>query len=68
MPRRLSLRGFIVYDHPETRPEFERQVSAWLADGQVRISETTFTGIESSVEALRSLFSGDKVGKVVVSI
>ena len=66
--RRLSLRGFIVYDHPETRPEFESQVSAWLTEGQVRISETTFTGIESSIDAFGSLFSGDKHGKVIVSI
>ena len=68
VPRRLSLRGFIVYDHPETRTEFESQVSAWLAEGRLRISETTFSGIESSVDAFGSLFTGEKFGKVVVSI
>ena len=68
VPRRLSLRGFIVYDHLETRPEFEMQVSAWLTEGRVRSGETTFSGIESAVDAFGSLFSGHKFGKVVVSV
>ena len=49
-------------------PSSRRRASAWLAEGQLRASETTFPGIESSVDAFGSLFSGNKVGKVVVSI
>ena len=33
--RRVTLRGFIVRDHEETRPEFERTVAGWLRSGEV---------------------------------
>jgi NADPH-dependent curcumin reductase CurA len=66
--RRLSLRGFLVYDHADIRPEFERQASTWLAEGTLGHKETVFKGIEESVIALQSLFTGEKLGKVVVAI
>ena len=66
--RRIALRGFIVYDHEHRRPAFERDVSQLLLDGKLRNTETVFSGIESSVAAFQSLFTGDKIGKVVVRV
>lgn len=49
--RRISLHGFIVFDHEHRRATFERDVSRLLLDGALRNTETVFSGIESSVEA-----------------
>ena len=65
--RRLSLRGFIVYDHQAMRPAFEDEVGAWVAEGRLKFQETVFPGIEASIAAFRSLFTGEKIGKVVVA-
>jgi len=66
--RRLTLRGFLVFDHDDMIPTFERDVRQWLASGEVRHWETTFTGIESAVDAFGSLFTSEKLGKVVVAV
>ena len=66
--KRLTLRGFLVNDHEDLRPEFEREMSAWLADGRIAWRETAVEGIESAVEGFRSLLSGGNTGKMVVRL
>lgn len=66
--RRLTLRGFLVFDHPELIEPFESDVTQWLASGQVHHWETVFSGIESAAEAFVSLFTSEKLGKVVVAV
>ena len=66
--RRLTIRGFIVYDHAETRSIFEQQASSWIMDGRLQYRETVFEGIERSFDAFDSLFTGEKLGKVVVAV
>ena len=33
--KRLTLRGFIVSDHEDLRPQFEAEVGQWLAEGKI---------------------------------
>lgn len=66
--RRLTFRGFLVFDHDDMIPDFERNVRRWLAAGQVQHWETTFSGIDSSIDAFLSLFTSEKLGKVVVEV
>jgi len=66
--KRLSLRGFIVGDHADLRPEFVTAVSGWLRDGSVVARETVSDGLDSAVEAFRSLLSGGNTGKMVVRL
>ncbi|WP_299958639.1 NADP-dependent oxidoreductase [uncultured Modestobacter sp.] len=66
--KRLTLRGFIVGDHADLRPEFVTAVSGWLRDGSVVARETVVDGLDSAVDAFRSLLRGGNTGKMVVRL
>jgi NADPH-dependent curcumin reductase CurA len=66
--KRLSLRGFIVGDHADLRPEFVAAVSGWLRDGSLVARETVVEGLDSAVDAFRALLSGGNTGKMVVRL
>jgi NADPH-dependent curcumin reductase CurA len=66
--KRLSLRGFIVGDHADLRPEFVSAVSGWLTDGSLVARETVVEGLDSAVDAFRALLSGGNTGKMVVRL
>ena len=66
--KRLTIRGFIVRDHEDMRPEFERQVAEWLRDGKVVSKDTIYEGLEHAVEALFGVMAGANVGKMLVRL
>jgi NADPH-dependent curcumin reductase CurA len=66
--KRLSLRGFIVGDHADLRPEFVSAVSGWLTDGSLVARETVVEGLDSAVDAFRALLRGGNTGKMVVRL
>ena len=66
--KRLTLRGFIVRDHEDMRPEFEARVAAWLRSGQLVSKDTIYDGLEHAVEALFGMMSGANVGKMLVRL
>ena len=68
IPRRLSIRGFLVGDHLDRLPDFEREMSGWLADGRVLSKETIVDGIEMAPRAFLGMLQGDNVGKMVVRV
>ena len=49
--RRVTIRGFIVRDHEDMRPEFEQTVAGWLRSGEVEALQTVTDGIDHAVEA-----------------
>jgi len=66
--KRLTLRGFIVRDHEDLRPEFEQQVAGWLRSGELVNKQTVVDGLDHAVDALIGLLSGANVGKMLVRI
>jgi hypothetical protein len=66
--RRVTLRGFIVRDHEDMRPEFERMVSGWLRTGEVVNQQTVVDGIDHAVEAFLGMLKGQNVGKALVRL
>ncbi|GAA3905469.1 NADP-dependent oxidoreductase [Streptomyces lacrimifluminis] len=66
--KRLTLRGFIVRDHDDLRPEFERRVAGWLAEGRITARETVVDGLENAAGALLSLLGGGNIGKMLVRL
>jgi hypothetical protein len=65
--KRLSLRGFIVLDHYDRYPAMIREVSAWLANGDLVADETIVDGgLDSAVDAFLGLLRGENTGKMVV--
>lgn len=68
IPRRLTLKGFIVSDHFDRFPAFLSDMSGWLRQGTVRAKETVVDGIESAPEAFLGMLRGENVGKMIVRL
>jgi NADPH-dependent curcumin reductase CurA len=66
--KRLTLRGFLVYDHDDLRPEFEATVPGWLRSGQLVVRETVREGLEDAVPAFLDLLRGGNTGKMIVRL
>jgi hypothetical protein len=66
--KRLTLRGFIVRDHEDLRPEFEEQVAGWLRTGELVSKQTVVDGLDHAVDAFIGLLSGANVGKMLVRL
>ena len=66
--KRLTLRGFLVFDHDDLRPEFEATVPDWLTSGRLVVRETVREGLEDAVPAFLDLLRGGNTGKMVVRL
>ena len=66
--RRVTLRGFIVRDHEDMRPEFEKTVAGWLRSGEVEALQTVTDGIEQAVDGFLGMLKGGNVGKALVRL
>lgn len=66
--RRLSLRGFIVTDHPQECEEFVGKAIGWVADGKLAYRETIAEGVENAPQAFIDLLQGRNVGKQIVRL
>ena len=65
---RASMRGMVVFDHAPRYAEAAKQLGEWVASGKLKHREDVFTGIENFHETFLRLFSGEKVGKLVLRI
>ena len=66
--RRLTLRGFIVFDHVDRMPDFLRDVGAWIRNGELKYREDIVEGLENAVTAFPGLFQGRNFGKLLVRV
>lgn len=69
LQKRIRLQGFIILDHYATRFEaFRRDMSEWIAAGQVKVREDTVEGLENAPAAFIGLLDGHNFGKLVVRV
>ena len=66
--KRLTLRGFLVFDHADLRPQFEAEVGRWLAEGKIVWRETVVDGIDNAVNGFRGLMAGANTGKMLIRL
>ncbi len=66
--QRATMRGFIVLDHADLFSAGREELARLLAEGRLRREETIVEGLEQLPAALRRLFTGDSVGKLLVRI
>jgi|SaaInl4_135m_RNA_FD_contig_31_1176991_length_2324_multi_5_in_0_out_0_2 NADPH:quinone reductase len=65
---RVTVRGFLIRDHGDRRPEFLAEVAPLVRDGSLHRRETIVEGLEQAPEAFMGLFTGQNIGKMVVSV
>lgn len=68
LSKSLLLRGFIQREFVAQYPDFLRDVSAWIASGEVRYREDIVDGLDNAPAAFIGLLEGRNFGKLIVRI
>lgn len=67
LSRRLTVRGFIVFDFG-LEEDFLEAATPWVADGRLRYREDVVEGLENAPQAFIGLLEGKNFGKLVVKV
>ena len=68
LSRRLTIRGFIVWDFADQEADFHAEVGPWVKEGRVRYREDVVDGLERAPEAFIGMLRGRNFGKLVVKV
>ncbi|HET9692768.1 MAG TPA: NADP-dependent oxidoreductase [Steroidobacteraceae bacterium] len=66
--RRVTMKGFIIFDHQHRLADFAQHMSDWLAEGRIKYHEDVVEGLEQAPQALIGLLQGANFGKLVVRV
>jgi NADPH-dependent curcumin reductase CurA len=66
--KRLTVRGFLTYEHADRIPLAQAQLGEWVRTGALRPLDNIHEGIESAPTAFVALMSGATVGKTLVRL
>jgi NADPH-dependent curcumin reductase len=68
LTKRLTIRGFIVWDFAAQAREFATEVGQWLREGKVKYREDVVEGLENAPAAFIGLLKGKNFGKLIVRV
>ena len=66
--KRLTIKGFLIFDHENDKEPFETEMSNWLLEGKIKFKETIYEGIEKAPKSFIDLLEGKNIGKMLVKI
>jgi NADPH-dependent curcumin reductase len=66
--KRLTFRGFIVWDFASQMPQFLADMSAWLREGRLKYKEDVTDGLENAPRELIGLLRGENFGKKIIRV
>ena len=65
---RASMKGMVVFDYAKDYQKAGMQMGQWMMQGKLKSKEDVYEGIENFHETFLRLFSGDKMGKLVLKV
>jgi NADPH-dependent curcumin reductase CurA len=65
---RASIKGMIVFDYVHKYEKAISEISGWIKDGKITVNEDIYEGIDNFRSIFLKLFSGDKMGKLILKI
>ncbi|SEK33365.1 hypothetical protein SAMN04487910_0279 [Aquimarina amphilecti] len=65
---RATMQGMVVMDYAKDYGSAAREMGGWLAQGKLKSKEDVYEGIENFHETFLRLFSGNKMGKLVLKV
>ena len=65
---RATMQGMVVFDYASRYAEAARDMGKWMAEGKLIAREDVYEGIENFPETYNRLFSGEKMGKLVLKV
>lgn len=66
--KRLTIKGFLIFDHENDINDFQRDMNKWIANKEIKWKETIVNGIENTPQAFLNLLNGQNIGKMLVKI
>ncbi len=66
--KRLTIKGFLIFDHFNDVEDFEKDMETWILNNQIKWKETIVEGIENAPKAFIDLLDGKNIGKMLVKI
>ena len=66
--KRLTLRGFIVWDFAALQADFLREAGEWVRAGRLKYREDIVEGLDNAPAAFLGLLQGKNFGKLVVRV
>ena len=66
--KRLTFRGFIVWDFASQFPQFLTDMTAWLKEGRLKYKEDITNGLENAPRELIGLLRGKNFGKKIIRV
>jgi len=61
-----KMEGFIVMNYRDRYMEAAQQLGKWMLSGQLKSKETIIKGVDTFPDTFNRLFSGNKMGKLVI--
>jgi NADPH-dependent curcumin reductase CurA len=68
LSKRITMTGFIIYDHVHKLADYQARVGPWLTSGEVVFHEDIVEGIENAPKAFINMMQGDAIGKRLVQV
>ena len=68
LTKRLTIRGFIVWDFNALEEKFRREVGQWVREGRLRYREDVREGLEQAPQAFMGLLEGGNFGKLLIRV
>ena len=66
--KRLTIKGFLIFDHHEDINNFENDMQKWILNKKIKWKETVTQGIENTPQAFIDLLDGKNIGKMLVKL
>lgn len=65
---RAVMEGFVVFDYSSQYEKASQEMAQWMAKGRLKSKEEIHEGLDNFYEAFLRLFSGEKLGKLVLKV
>jgi NADPH-dependent curcumin reductase CurA len=65
---RARMEGIVVFDNVKNYGTAAQEMGGWIKEGKLKSKEDVYEGIENFYETFQRLFSGKKLGKLVLKV
>ncbi len=65
---RVMMQGFIVFDHYHREPDFLKDMTGWLKNGDIVYKEDIVDGLENAPDAFKGMLLGKNFGKQIIRV